>query len=403
MPRALTLPPSSRPLHPRPAPAAFTLIELLLSIAILALLMTIVTNVIGVVQKTWVRANSKVSEFREARSAFDTVARNLSQATLNSYWQSVDPLGNATKTFQKVGASPNAILANAYVRQSELQFVTGAAPGILGAGAAATDHPGHAVFFQAPLGVTRQVAATGGWVNTENMVNLLCGRGYFVNWGDDRAFRPAFLETLTTVRPRFRYRLMEYSPTAERNRIYDSGLRPIVDPTDPKKNFSKQWFQLDLAAGAQAALGETAANRAFVRPVADNVICLVVAPLQDSKATTGPIAPQYEYDSLLPLNPGVSPAGFGSQGTQHLLPPLIKITMIVVDTAAAERLAEDTTLRSSVAGALQGRFVDATGLDNPGSAYHQDLAAIQAFLVERRINYRIFSTTVIMKQARWSA
>ncbi len=77
--------------------------------------------------------------------------------------------------------------------------------------------------------------------------------------------------------------------------------------------------------------------------------------------------------------------------------------MIVVDTNAAERFAEDSSLRSSVAGMLQGRFVDATGFDNPGSAYHQDLAAIEAFLVQQRINYRIFSTTVIMKQARWSA
>ncbi len=116
----------------RPAPAAFTLIELLLSMTILTVLMLIVTNVISVVQKTWVRANSKVSEFREARGAFDTVARNLSQATLNTYWQSVDPLGNATKTFQKTGASPNSVLANAYVRQSELQFVSGPCNSILG-------------------------------------------------------------------------------------------------------------------------------------------------------------------------------------------------------------------------------------------------------------------------------
>lgn len=403
MSRAVAPPPASRLRHPRHAPAAFTLIELLLSISILALLMVIVTNVISVVQKTWVRANSKVSEFREARGAFDAIARNLSQATLNNYWQSVDPLGSATKTFQKVGSRPNSVLANAYVRQSELQFVTGAASNVIGPTATGGDYPGHAVFFQAPLGVTREVASTGTWVNTENMVNLLCGRGYFVNWGDDRAFRPAFLETLTTVRPRFRYRLMEYSPTAEKNRIYDSGLRPIVDPADPKKNFSKQWFQLDLAGGAQAAVGETVANRAFVRPVADNVLCLVVSPQQDSKATTGPIAPQYEYDSLLPLNPGVSPAGFGTQGTQHLLPPLIKITMIVVDATAGERLAEDSGLRNELAGQLSGKFTDATNYDQPGSAYHQDVAALETFLIRRKLNYRVFTTTVIMKQARWSA
>ncbi len=131
--------------------------------------------------------------------------------------------------------------------------------------------------------MTRLAAATAGQVNTENMVNLLCGRGYFVAWGDDVAFRPAFLNSINTVRPRFRYRLMEYSPTSEKNRIYDSGLRPIVDPVNPNNNFSKQWFQLDLAGGGQAVAGETAADRAILRPVADNIICLVVAPQQDTE------------------------------------------------------------------------------------------------------------------------
>lgn len=394
-----SVPPQRR----RPAPAAFTLIELLLSITILSVLMLIVTNVISVVQKTWVHANARVSEFREARGAFDTVARNLSQATLNAYWQSVDPLGNATKTFQKVGSSPNSVLANAYVRQSELQFVCGSCANVLGAFATGSDFPGHAVFFQAPLGITRQAAATGAWVNTENMVNLLCGRGYFVSWGDDLAFRPDFLAAVSSVRPRYRFRLMEYSPTAEKNRIYDSGLRPIVDPANPANNFSKQWFQLDLAGGAQAVATETGADRGFLRPVADNVICLVVSPQQDSSATTGPIAPAYEYDSLLRVNPGASSTGFGTQGTQHLLPPLLKITMIVVDTSAGEKLAEDFILKDSLSNLLLGKFTDATNYDQPGSAYHNDLGAVEAFLIQKRLNYRVFTTTVIMKQARWSA
>ena len=49
---------------------------------------------------------------------------------------------------------------------------------------------------------------------------------------------------------------------------------------------------------AQAAAGETAASRAFVRPVADNVICLIVSPQQDSKATTGPIAPSSRRSAM---------------------------------------------------------------------------------------------------------
>ena len=87
--------------------AAFTLIELLVSVTFLVILMMVVTQVIGIVQRTWVRANSRVSQFREARRAFDLISRNLSQATLNTYWTtdltqlSSDALGQAIKAPNK--------------------------------------------------------------------------------------------------------------------------------------------------------------------------------------------------------------------------------------------------------------------------------------------------------------
>jgi len=395
-------------------PGAFTLIELLLSITILAVLMLIVTNVISVVQKTWVRSNSKVSEFREGRMAFDTIARNLAQATLNVYWQSVEPIGKATVTFQTL-ADKSGALADAYVRRSELQFVCGKTPGLIGFGSPA-EYPGHGVFFQAPLGVTNLVS--GGTVNTENMVNLLCGRGYFVSWGNDEAFRPAFLGGLTTVPPRFRYRLMEYSPTAEQNRIYDSTLRPIVDLVDTSKNHSKKWFQSDVLAGSgkvqagEARTGETVATRAFVRPLADNVLCLVISPQVDTRSasvagqSTSYLAPAYEYDSLMKSNPGAPAPAAKSQGTQHLLPPLVRLTMVILDSASGEKLAENSgssALRAGLSDQLSRGFTDASNYDSPDSQYRRDIAALEAFLIERKLNYRIFTTTVIMKQARWSA
>jgi uncharacterized protein (TIGR02599 family) len=95
------------------------------------------------------------------------------------------------------------------------------------------------------------------------MVNLLCGRGYFVSWGDDLGFRPPFLSSVNTVQPRFRYRLMEYSPTAESNRIYYdpsnagnlAGRRPITDP-----GRSKAWCQDALTTNVSAS--ETKENHA---------------------------------------------------------------------------------------------------------------------------------------------
>jgi uncharacterized protein (TIGR02599 family) len=260
------------------------LIELLVSMTFLVILMLVVTQVVGIVQRTWVRSNSRVSQFREARTAFDLLTRTLSQATLNTYWDNeFDPL-RTDAAGQEVKRAKN------YVRQSELQFISGPSTLVLqGAAGKADSYPGHAVFFQAPLGITNLVEATGSLTNTENMVNLLCGRGYFVEWGDDNSYRPPFLSKLNTVPTRSRMRLMEYSPTAERNRIYDSALRPLVDSTI---NNGKRWFN----EGAYAALNsvvqdkEAVLTRAFTRPVAENIFSFGdLSAVGDHRQCHGPV------------------------------------------------------------------------------------------------------------------
>jgi uncharacterized protein (TIGR02599 family) len=256
------------------------------------------------------------------------------------------------------------------------------------------------------------------------MVNLLCGRGYFISWGDDLGFRPPFLASVTTVQPRFRYRLMEYSPTSESNQIYydpvnagDLGnRRPITDP-----GRTRQWFQDALAPTSTILAGESRTTRAFTRPVADNIIALVISPQYEQSATQPnpeSLAPLYVYDSVYgPYpppgepgapertgNPGAPPPPPGSQGTQHTLPPLLKITMVAIDSAAGERLAElgNAAQQQRLAGILAPLFTSATNYNAPNSAYRGDLQTLTNFLVAEKLNYRVFSTTVVMKQARWS-
>lgn len=368
--------------------AGFTLIELLLSLAILSILLVVITNVIGVVQKSWVKSNSRVSQFREARMAFEAMTRSLSQATLNSYWQNeFDDLG----TVNVEGQQQSNTRAKSYIRQSELQFVCGPASTILAQNASL--YPGHAVFFQAPFGITNMTAATGGMVNTENMNNLLSGRGYFVSWGNDVGFRPPFLNP-DTVKPRFRYRLMEYCPTAESNRIYDNALRPI---TRDENKFPNIWFGDAIAR--QATATETASNRGFTRPIADNVIALIISPqVEKHNSSTNNrlqtwIAPAYAYDSTKVAN---VITGLGTQGTQHQLPPTVKITLIAVDDAAAEVMgaSSDSPDILSEAGAT---FTNTTN-------FQADLNALETYLAApaRRYNYRVYTTVVSIKQAKWS-
>lgn len=383
----------------------FTLVELMLSMTILTVLMLVVVNVIGVVQQQWLRSSSRVTSFREARMAFDVLNRNISQATLNTYWANESELVGVDAANQDVFKFKN------YVRQSELQFVCGKTTGLLTAAAGdALSYPTHGIFFQAPLGTASLSTQSGaGVVNTENMTSLLCGRGYFVSWGDDTGFRPAFLNGMTTVPTRFRYRLMEYCPTAESNQIYyDPTSGADLSTRQPITARSKQWFQDALTNVVKA--GETAATRGFTRPVAENIVALIISPQQEatSGSTSGTpesIAPLYEYDSTLVSNPGASSATSSNpQGTRHLLPPLLKITMIALDSAAGELMSEtgNQQLQADLASTLSTLFGSAVGYNNLASNYRSDLEKVESLLREKKLNYRIFTSTIVMKQGRWN-
>lgn len=398
-----------RPRSARPH-QGFTLVELMVSVSILVILMLVVSNFIGLVQRTWVRTNTNVSQFREARIAFDIMTRTISQATLNAYWQADTELVSTDNVGDQI------LRGKAFKRVSELQFVCGpsvgdAARALFDAGRL-QDFPGHGVFFQAPLGVARLVynEGTDQIANTENMVNLLCGRGYFVSWGDDQAFRPGFLDT-KGVPTRFRLRLMEFSPTSDKNPIYATGYRLEEAPNGNGTILnSKNWFrQATDSSGrttsanrqvAQEGDDEDAASRSFTRPVAENILALIISPQiqtigENNASNPYEIAPDYYYDSTLRGNNlGNS---YGEQGTQHLLPPLLRVTMVALDARGGERLSDPNNedLRDAVIASVTSRFTTAAN-------YQTDLEGLENDLISRRIAYRVFTSTIPLKGARWS-
>jgi len=379
----------------------FTLVEVMVSVTILVVLMMIVANFVSLVQRTWVRSNSQVSQFREARIAFDLLTRNLSQATLNAYWENeFDKLGNDS-------AGQVITKAKNYIRQSELQFVSGPTVGSNGlfASGSAPNYPGHGVFFQAPLGITSRATPTAstGVADTENMVNLMCGRGYFVEWGSDEAFRPTFLSQIGSVPTRFRLRLMEYSPTAEENKIYRPDYRPIVEHT-------KQWFQDALTSQAKSG-SEKETSPAATRPVAENILCLVISPQTSATSANAPgsgtakpyaIAPQYVYDSTLVTNPGATANSGSAQGTRHLLPPILKVNMVALDHLAGEQLSFNDTLRQEIVSAVGGMFNNAANLEKDLEGTVEEPGTLKKLLMTKRLNFRIFTTSIALKQSRWS-
>jgi len=363
--------------------AAFTLVEVLVSMTVLLILLLISAQVIGTVQSTWTTSNARISQFREARTAFDIITRNLSQATLNTYVDYDNSYLNPSST---TTAGATTLTPQNYVRKSNLRFVCDQAAALVPQAGGLVNTPGHALFFQAPLGIAHNAAYVG-------LDRLLCGRGYFVQYTSDDFFRP---EILPAGLPRYRYRLMEFSPPAEKNLIYSG--------QDAAGTQNNEWF-----AGAGVPLEQEEngpANPGLTRPIADNIIALIISPQTetDPNGVLEPtaIAPNFAYDSLTVGAAGAVGGGGGNlagQGTQHLLPPLVKVVLIAIDEKSADRLTQGDTSGTPPFGATISDLIDE---DTEAANLNVTLEQIAQELRNRRVNYRIFSATVVLRGAKWS-
>jgi uncharacterized protein (TIGR02599 family) len=352
---------------------AFTLVELIASMVLLTMLMLVCVSALDSVRRSVTGVHNKAQQFREARQSFELITKTLSQATLNPYWDYYyKTTGSNTAPTTGTPTPPTA-----YIRFSELQFQIGASTALLGGKATPASAPGHAAFFQAPLGLTNDQSGLG---------SLLNARGYAIQFGDDNTNRPPFLADYT-IPVRYRYRLVEYRPPAEQVAPFQ-GNTIYTHPTD--------WFRQDLDQST--------------RIVAENIILLVLSPRVSAetalttKKTPYWLAPSYTYNSLDVNNATpdvdkvtVDTAGNATQGTQHLLPPLVVVTMVALDEASAAKWALEYQ-QAPVDYLAQARapFTDAT-------AYDADLASLEAWLNQKRLNYTVFSSTVPLRNARWDS
>lgn len=308
--------------------AGFTIVELLVATVILAFILVVILSSVSNVSSIWRRSTDKVKSFQDARLAFDTVTRALSQATLNTYLDYDD------------ANSPRR-----YLRKSDLKFLTeeagsGGTPGAVGTG--------QVVFFQAPIGYS----ARSDYKAVDSLLNTC---GFYIEYSENKSI-PSHVKTAGNTD---RYRLMQLLVPTEQNDVFVAS--------------GNSWFSAYT-------------NQA--RPIADNVIALIIRPQDPATIEQAGTPPNdsYSYDTTKSALSNPQPI------SANQLPPVVQVTMVAIDETSAVRIGD---ISAKIGPILSGRFSDP-------AQYESDLNAVTSALGSQGINYRVFTSAVPIRESKWT-
>lgn len=349
----------------RPSVPAFTLVEVLVAATIIILMVGFMVAVADQSARIMRSTTGKIEQFREARQGFERMTTRISQATLNTYWD-----------------YDNATTPQRYERRSELRFISGDSR-ILIKDAAPKRRLGHCLFFTAPLGFV-------GTDPNRGLGSALNVWGYFCEFDSDAGSRPAFI-TEALVPPRFRWRLMELAQPTEKFPVYyfTSGSTNGVPNSSSYRGLD--WFRTDIDRLTSST-----------RVVTDNVVALIITPrlakaeetpLQGGNPDLSPLAPDYTYDSTAANpDPRLNP--------KNQLPPVVQMTMVAIDEKSAESLQLDAS-KWDLFG-VSSKFKKSADFTKDMSIESTLSDSLEKKLVSLKVGYRIFTTNVHIRAAKWS-
>jgi uncharacterized protein (TIGR02599 family) len=340
---------------------AFTLIEVLVSISVLALMLTILADLMTRTQDTVTQASTHATEFQEARRALDTMTNTVSQATMDAVW-----------AYRRSATDASSIIG--YDRASDHHFILGPASDLLKEGA----ESGQAMFFQAPLGMARS-AAKG---RLHDLVNCC---GFYIEYGSDLTERPDFLKAdqATKLNPeRKRFRLMQYMQPADDSILYGDATKLGLNRLTSRGQ-ALRWYQNDLHTAS--------------KPLADNILALVLVPyathVHGGRTTLAP-DPAYSYDSRDFQWNGLNEA---NKARRHQLPAMVGVTIIVADERSYEGLVYrqgEQSVADAVRSVLQNKFTD-------HDKFKDDLAMVEQGLNAMQLHHKVLSTVVALRGSKW--
>ena len=384
----------------RCCPPGFTLVEMLVSLVILAILILVLSGLISGLRIAVASTTTQIGEFQEARDAFETMTRRIGQATLNSYDDINPTLTSST---------------NGYSRASELRFRVGNAQTLISASntlATTNIYPTIAIFFHAPLGYTNNPANAG-------LMNLLNTCGYYLEWASDGLangaaaglnIQPQFLARAAhPIAPRYRMRLMELLEPSENISIYNYTSGPAASGTG-----TQSWYYHGLDWFTNPITQTQAAPP--IHSIADNIVFLAFLPMVAPQNAQEPLGgnpdgtstdivgnssnnsaqPPYNYDSS--VSSGLNPDSL------NRLPPIVWVMMIAVDEKTFSRYESGRTNPSADPSTDLGISPASNGgtfLTNASYTYRMgsasqtgDVPSVITALTTHHINYRIYTAAV---------
>lgn len=382
----------------RKAGRGFSLIELLVSTAVLSMLLIMVFQMLKGMQTTWKRTRQDVGEFKDARQAFEEITRRVSSATLNTYfsYRYDDQLVN--------GATIR--MGREIIPQSELHFVCGPADE-LGIAQKNSSQVGqrytHAIFFQAPFGFCiDEDKNKADQLQYERMNGLMNAWGYYIEFNTDELDRPQMLNQLdNSPKPRPRYRLMEFRQPTEYFQIYKLHLRDMDKNASREKIY--EWFtegKYSVNSEWNTSLEDRDSEGFFrtTRVVSENIIAMILHPREaDEKreSSTDELAPDYHFDSRRFQWSGSSDEALK---TRHQLPPVIDITFIAVDETSFNKFAVQEQIRSAED---DPKLVD-KDLFKRARDFRKDLKTVEERLTQKKLDFRIFNTSLRIRESKWT-
>lgn len=366
--------------QPQAGRPAFTLVELLIAIAVVSVLVVLIAQVVNSALTTWQNSRERVNATQEARNGFDRLRATLAKAAFDTRFEYVDSSGNPRDP-----TDPNFI-PTGLARNADLHFVSGPAATLI-PGGGATSTPGQAVFFQAPLGVVSDPTLNP-------LSNLLNPTGFHVEFSDLSSSLPGFLQN--TTRQQSRFRLMQWVHPSDQSDVYE-----VTRPDSTRG--ALDWFQDFLPTSPGSAPPSGPAPRVL----AEDVFALFILPkVSPSDETTlgGPVSPDFSYDSRAwknnPLGITGSLGGIDrTEATRNQLPPYIEVAAFALERSQADRLYR------AAGGSPPPQLAVPTDLFNNSSSFDADIKEFERRLIEENdppIRARVFRATIPVQAAKWS-